>query len=199
MVELAGCRIERKRNVGTRFVAGDVDRGEDKIQSLRRILERRRVTAFVADERREMPVVQQFAERVKDFGAAAHGIAFGGRSERNDHDLLELQRALGVFPAVDHVHHRHGQRRRARAAQIAKERQRQARRRRARDGERRAQHRIRAERTLIRRTVELDEFRIDLSLRGRIQPFERGTEHVVNGGDGFEHAFAAVAMLVTVA
>ena len=58
-------------------------------------------------------VVQHLAERVEHFGAVAHGFGERRRADRHDHALLELQRALGVLAAVDHVHHRHRQRRRA--------------------------------------------------------------------------------------
>ena len=85
------------------------------------------------------------SDRVKDFRAAAHRFGLGRRADRNDHALLKLQRALGVLAAVDHVHHRNGKRRRRRSAEIAKERQRKARRGGARDGERDAENRVRAE------------------------------------------------------
>ena len=52
-----------------------------------------------------------------------------GRPLGDDHELLEVERVVGVGAAVDDVHQRHGQHARARPAQVLVERQRRARRR----------------------------------------------------------------------
>lgn len=119
--------------------------------------QRRRVTAFVADERRQSAIMKNLTEGVERLGAVPNRFRKRRRTDRNDHALLKLQRALGVLTAVDQVHHRNGQRAGARAAEIPEERHADAGRGRARDRERDAQNRVGAENMFVRRTVEFDQ------------------------------------------
>ncbi len=48
-------------------------------------------------------------QRVEDFRAHAHGLGEGLRPHRHDHELLEVDRVVGMGAAVDDVHHRHRQ------------------------------------------------------------------------------------------
>ena len=74
-------------------------------------LEVRREAALVADRRREAALVEQRLQRVEDLGAHAQALGEGARARRDDHELLEVDRVVGVGAAVDDVQHRHGQRR----------------------------------------------------------------------------------------
>ncbi len=48
---------------------------------------------------------------MKDLGAGAERLREGRRHRRHHHELLDIDVAVGVRPAVQDVHHRHGQRR----------------------------------------------------------------------------------------
>ena len=54
-------------------------------------------------------LVQDALEHVVGLGAPAQRLAEAGRADRHDHELLEVHAVVGVDPAVQHVHHRHGQ------------------------------------------------------------------------------------------
>ncbi len=86
-----------------------------------------------------------------------------------------------------------------RATEIAEQRQPDAGRGGARDRERHAQQRVRAEIGFVRRAVEFDQRAVEIALRGRVEPLDRGTDQIVDGRDRLEHAFAAVALRVAVA
>ena len=66
--------------------------------------------------------LQRVLQRMEDFGAHAHGFGDARGADRHDHEFLEVDRIVGMHAAIDDVHHRHGQQRRARAADITIER-----------------------------------------------------------------------------
>ena len=87
--------------------------------------------------RRRPPVERPFSlsdllQRVVDLGADPEAVREGRRARRDDHELLEVDRVVGVGAAVDHVHHRDrehvsgtgvlGARRRVEAAEVVVER-----------------------------------------------------------------------------
>ncbi len=78
-------------------------------------------------------------------------------ADGHDHELLKVDRVVGVDAAVDDVEHRHGQRRRVVAAEVPEEGDTGLRSRSLRGGERHAEDRVRAEPALVRGAVELDE------------------------------------------
>jgi len=49
-------------------------------------------------------------------------IGEGREADRHDHELLEIERIVGVGAAVDHVHHRHRQRACTAATDVAEQR-----------------------------------------------------------------------------
>src|ERR1700681_2329461 len=69
----------------------------------------------------------------------------------------------------------------------------------ARNGERHAEQRVRAEVRLVRRTVELDQRAVELALRRCVGAFDRGPDDLVHRADRFEHTLAAVALRIAVA
>ena len=85
-------------------------------------------------------------------------------ADRDDHELLEVDRVVGVRAAVEDVHHRHRQDPRRLAAEVAPQRLVLLGRGRARGGERDAEDRVRAEAALVRRAVELDQRAVEARL-----------------------------------
>ena len=197
--EFRGRRIERNAHVVAGLIAGPFDRLHQQLERIVDRIESRRETALVPDERRLSHLVQRFTQRCEDLRTAANRIRNIRRTVRHDHNFLELQRAFGVFAAVDHVHHRHRQRARRGAAEIAVQRHAERHRRRTRDGDRYAEQCVCAEIRFVRRTVEFDHRHVDFALRGRIEPFDRRPENFVYRGDRFEHALTAVALRIAVA
>ena len=115
------------------------------------------------------------AQRVEDLGARAQRLGEGRHADRHDHELLQVDAAVGVRAAVQDVHHRHRQRRSCRppaAARSARGARRAAGRRgRApalRRGHRDAEQRVRAEAALGRRAVERDQRFVERALVERL-------------------------------
>ena len=114
------------------------------------------------------------------------------RADRHDHELLEVDRVVGVRAAVEHVHHRHRQHVRRLAAEVAPQRQVLLGRRRPRGGERDAEDRVRAEARLVVGAVELDQLGVEAALVGRVVAGDRLGDLAVDVGDGLRDALAAV-------
>ena len=118
----------------------------------------------------------------------------------DEHELLEVERVLGVGAAVHDVEERHGQHARVGPAEPAVERQARLGGGRLRDGERRPEDRVRAEPRLRRRAVERDEHAVDAALVGGVEAEERVGDLAVDvadrAGDALpEPGVAAVAEL----
>jgi hypothetical protein len=86
---------------------------------------------------------------MEDLGAAAQPFGEARRADRHDHELLEIDRIVGMGTAVQDVHHRHRQRLRGDAADIAVERQPARVGRSLRHGEAHAEDGVRAEPGLV--------------------------------------------------
>ncbi len=74
----------------------------------------RRKTALVSNRRAHAGLIDQFLERVENFGAVAHRFRECRRADRHDHDFLQIEIVICVRATVDHVHHRHRHLHRAR-------------------------------------------------------------------------------------
>ena len=57
----------------------------------------------------QAPALQHPGQGVVGLDPPAQGLGERGRPDRHDHELLEVDRVVGVDAAVDHVHHRHRQ------------------------------------------------------------------------------------------
>ena len=70
----------------------------------------------------KMSILQNFLERVKHLRAVAHRFRKTGRAFGHDHELLKVDRRIGMRPGVQDVHHRHRQDFCLCSAEIAKKR-----------------------------------------------------------------------------
>jgi hypothetical protein len=136
---------------------------------------------------------------VEDLGAGTQRLAEGRQTRRDDHELLDLQAAVGVGAAVDDVHERGRKHARLGATEVAPERQPHALGRRARGRHRHAEDGVGAEPLLVLGPVEVDQRAVDLTLVGRLEAEERGRNLLAHVLDGLEHTLAEVALLVAVA
>ncbi len=193
-VDLAGGGVERDRQVLAGRVARRLDPGHERLERRLVGLEVRREAALVADAAAEPAVVQMALEVVEDLGAHAQRVGEAARADRHDHELLEVDRVVGVRAAVEHVHHRHRQDPRRLAAEIAPQRLALLGGRRARGGERDAEDRVRAEAALVRRAVELDQRAVQAGLVEHVVARDRRGDLAVDVRDRLRHALAEVGV-----
>ena len=173
-------------------VPGVGGRGEDQLD---RGLGRRdlgREPALVADGGAEAVAVQARLERVVDLAADAQGLGEARGAVRDDHELLQVERVVGVRAAVDDVHHRHGQDMRGRPAERAPERQAEGGGRGLGDRQRGAEHAIGADAALVGRPVDLAQQPVDAALVVHVVPEQRRGELVVDARDRAFDRLAAV-------
>ena len=144
-------------------------------------------------------IVQHGFERVEDLGAHAERLAEARRADRHEHVFLHVGRIRRVLPAVQDVHQRDGQHVRVGAAQVPVERNALGGGGRARDRERDAEDRVRAEPGLVRRPVQREQVIVDHGLIRCVPAGELARDHLVDVRDRLQHALPAVAPLVAVA
>ena len=168
--ELAGGGVEGDVDVGAGLVAGGGDAGEDGLQGRLVRLEVGGEAPLVADRRRQAPGGEALLQRVEDLDADPQALREARRAGRDDHELLEVDRVVGVGAAVEDVHHRHRQHGRLAAAvelgQIAVERLAGVGRGGLRHRQRDAEDRVGAEPALVRGAVELDHRPVQGALLG---------------------------------
>ena len=139
-----------------------------------------------------MPALaERLLERVEDLRARAQALRERRRADRHDHELLEVDRVVGVGAAVEHVHHRHRQHVRRLAAQVAPQRQVLLGRGRARGGQRHAEDRVGAQARLVGRAVEVDQRAVEPALVERVEARHRLGDLAVDVGDRLRDALAA--------
>ena len=140
--QLAGRDVERDGDVLAGLVAGLLDRVDDDAQRGLGAGQVGGEAALVTDGGRRLAVVQQLLQGVEHLGAGAQRLGEGRQPLGDDHELLEVERVVGVGAAVDDVHQRHGQHARAGPAQITVKRHVELGRGGARGGQRHAQDRV---------------------------------------------------------
>ena len=137
--------------------------------------------------------LQRVLQRMKHFGAHAHGFGDARGAHRHDHEFLEVDRIVGVHAAVDDVHHRHGQQRRFRPADIAIERLASRGGLGLGRGHRHAENGVGAEPLLVRGAVEIAQELVEPALVGGVEAGQALSDLAIDGGDRLPHALAAVA------
>ena len=150
--------------------------------------------ALVADGGGEPLVVQHLLERVVGLGAPAQRLAERRCPDRHDHELLEVDRVVGVHAAVEHVHHRHGQHVGVGAADVAIQRNLEFVGGCLGDGQAGAEDRVGADPGLVVGAVEVEQFSVDAALVEGVETVEHAGDLVVDETDRVQHAFAHVAV-----
>ena len=136
---------------------------------------------------------------MEDLGPGPQGFREALGTHRKEHELLDVDRIVGVGAAVDHVHERGRQNAGADAAQIAVEGLAGGDGGGLGDGEAHGQERVRTKALLSLRTVELDHGLIDGGLVERVEARDRVRDLAVDSLDSAPHAFAEIPALVAVA
>ncbi len=192
MIELGGRDVERKGHVGARLEAGRLDRGQDQVQRRLGARDIGGETALVAETGGQPLLLEHRLQRVVHLGAPAQGLLEGRRTDRRDHELLDVDAGVGVCAAVEDVHHRHRQDVRVRTADVAEQRQRRRVRRGLGHGERNAEDGVGAEPGLVRGAVKVQQRLVDQPLVVGAQPDDRGSDLVEHGLHRLVDALAAV-------
>ena len=130
----------------------------------------------------------------------AHPQRFGKRGgiDGHDHELLRVHVVIRVLPAVQDVHHRHGQHPGVRSTDVAIQRKSQRLRGSFCGGKRYAKNRIRSQFLLRRRSIQLNHHLVDADLVRCIEADDLFGENVVDVLDCLQDSFAKIAGLVAV-
>ena len=150
-------------------------------------------------------LLQNASERVKDLRAGAESLGKGRGANRHHHELLKVHAAVGVRTAVQDVHHRHRDHVLTVGGDASADRG-QVRIQRllvcggvcADRGHRDGQQGVRAQTTLGRSPIELDQRLVDGALIQR-HAFQRVGDGGVDVLDRLAHAFAEIPFGITVA
>ena len=180
LVDLGHRRVERDRDLVAGHVAGGANAVHQHVECLGVGAEIGRKAALVAD-RGAMPlVVKDLLEAVEHLDCHPQSLAERPRPDRHDHELLEVDRVVGVGAAVEHVHHRYGQDVGALPAEVSPQRLALLGGRRVGRGERHRQDRVRAQPGLVRGAVEGDQHPIERRLGARVLTPDGGRDLAVD-------------------
>ena len=155
--------------------------------------------AFVAHGGGEAFAVAQFFQVVEDFRAATQGFAEAVRAHGHNHEFLDVQAVVGVFAAVNHVHHGNGQRHRACAAQVAVQRQACVFRCRTGHGQGHGQGGVGTQVGFVVGAVQIQHDLVDIGLFVGVNADKGLGNVVVHVFHGFQYAFAEITRCVAVA
>ncbi|EXI73875.1 MAG: hypothetical protein AW07_02011 [Candidatus Accumulibacter sp. SK-11] len=197
-VQFRGGAVEADQHVVARTVAGILDRLHDQLQRLGMIAEVGSEAALVADGGREALLVQQLLQCVEDLGTAAQRFTERPLADRENHELLEIEAVVGVFTAVDDVHHRHRHLHRPRAAKVTVKRQTGLLGRRLGNRHRNREHRVRPEARLVFGAIEVNQRLVDERLFLGVETDDRLGNLGVDVLDRLQDALAEIAGGVTV-
>ena len=100
-----------------------LDRLGDHVQRGAVGLQAGREAALVAEAGGQALGLQHRLQRVVDLGPLPQRLGEGGRPDRRDHELLDVDVGVGVRATVEDVEHRHRQQVGVRAAEVAEQRQ----------------------------------------------------------------------------
>ena len=132
---------------------------------------------------------------VEDLGSASQGFTEALETDRHHHEFLDVDRVVGVFAAVDDVHHRCRQPIGAGAAEIPEQRLVAAAGRGVGCGQRAGQHRVGTEVRLVLGAVQLEHPAIDFGLVGHVEIDEHVDDAVVDVVDGLADTLPEIAIL----
>ncbi|MNX46846.1 hypothetical protein D3C86_773940 [compost metagenome] len=199
-VELGRGDVEGEHDVSARGVAGGLDGIHDDREGVVGRVDLGRIAALVADGGVQAAGLEDLLERMEDLRAAAQGLGEGGRADGHDHELLDVDRVVGMGAAVDDVEHRNGKGTGRDAADVAVERHVDGVGGRLGNGQRDAEDGVGAKLGLVGGAVQLEHRLVDGDLVEGVHAGEFVGDHFVDVVDGAQDALAVVPIgLVLVA
>ena len=190
--ELARRRIERDRHLLA--MPGPLGCVEDRADRGLARVEVGREAALVTHRGREPSLREQLLQLVVRLRRDPQRLGEAPRARGDDHELLQVDRVVGVDAAVDHVQHRHRQPHDAVGTEVSEERDPLIGGRCLRSRKRDAEDRVRAEPALVRRPVELDHGAVEPGLVEGVATTDRIGDLPVDVGDRLGDALAAVGV-----
>ena len=149
----------------------------------------------------DSPLAEGSPESLVDLGPDAHAVSERRGAGRHHHELLEVDRVVGVSTPVQHVHHRHrdqlrrtgvlGACCRIELGEVVVQRLARIGRRRPGGGQRDPEDRVGAEAALVRRPVELDHRPVERRLLGGSRTPDRLRDLPVHICDGLGDSLSA--------
>ncbi len=171
-----------------------LDRSGDELERRPVVRQGRCEAALVTESGRVAGLLQHALEGVVDLGAVAHGVGEGGRTDRRDHELLDVDVGVGVRATVEDVHHRDGEHVRVGTTEVAEQRQLRGQGRGLGHCERDAEDGVRAEAGLVGGAVQVDHRLIEQPLLGGLESDDLSRDLDLSGLDRVEDALAAVPL-----
>ena len=191
--------IKRQINILARHIARFFDRCQNQIQRRAGAFQIGGKAAFIAQARVMARRGQLFFQGVKHFRAHAHRLADIAGRYRHDHKLLNINGVIGVFAAIDDIHHRHRQHPGRGAPHVAKQRLCGVISGRLGAGQRHAQNGVCPKARFIGRAVKFDHRHVDGHLFGHVKAHQRLGNLAIHGRNRLQHALAHVARRVAIA
>ena len=191
--------IESDRDVVAHLVAGLFNRLANHAKCVIGTLKVWRKATFVTHGGGKTAIVKDLLERVENFGTVAQRLTQRRRTDRHDHEFLEVDRRVRVGTAIDDVHHRHRQHLRIGSTEVLVERHAELCGRGLGHCHRDTENCIGTKVLLGRAAIEREHRGIDRRLLGRAVTQERRSNLVVHIVDGLEHTLSKEALLVAVA
>ena len=195
VVELRGSDVESEGDVLAQFVTGAFDGSGDGIEGIGGGVKIRSESTFVTNRGGEALGLEHLFQRMENLCAGAEGFAEGPKVDRTNHELLEVDRSIGVSAAVHDVHHGDGEHFGVGATDVFVERLLESGGGGMSRGERDAEYSVGPEVGFVLGAVEFEHRHIDADLIAGIHASESGRDFGLHVGDGGLHALAEVAAL----
>ena len=143
--------------------------------------------------------MQAFFKGMKNLRTPPHRFGDGTGADWHYHEFLKIDGVVGMFAAVNDVHHRHRQHMRAHAADIAVKRQTARVSCGFRNCKANPQNCVRTEVRLVGRAIEIDHHRIDIFLILGIKIDQRFGNRAIHRLYRLQHALAHITRHVAIA
>ena len=197
-VEFGRSRIDGDHHIITGGASGSLNRLADIVERLVSRINRRRKATLITDRSRMPGLRQKRFQRVKNLRTNAHGIRKIHRTNRHDHEFLNIQRVVGMRAAIHDVHHRRWQKMRVYPAKITPQRQANGLRSCARRRHRHTQNGVRTEPPLVGGAVKIDHGLVKPGLVQRVTTDQRVEDVHIHRLDGLQHTLATIARGVAI-
>ena len=156
----------------------------------------RRKATFIPDRGVEAFALQHTLQGVENLRTITQCFRKIGRTDRQDHEFLDIDAVIGMHTTVDDVHHRyrHG----GAVSEMPEKRLALRQRLRLRRSQRHRKQGVRTEIALVGTTVQLDHLLIERTLIRKRFSEQRSTQYAVHIRNGLSHTLAEIARMVAV-